>query len=73
MVEISVEDSGPGITSADQDRIFIAGEQGSGGGEAGLGLFIAKQVTEEQGGTLTLKSEPGKGATFIVRLPAAEV
>ena len=38
-------------------------------GEAGLGLTIARQLTEAQGGAVTLESEEGGGATFTVWLP----
>jgi signal transduction histidine kinase len=45
----------------------------SGGGSkpgTGLGLYIARSITEAHGGTLAVSSAPGRGATFTVTLPA---
>jgi signal transduction histidine kinase len=74
-VVVSVEDHGPGI-SADQQRLVFEkfGRVNMGGRSkpgAGLGLFIARSIAEAHGGTLTVHSEPGSGATFTVRLPIA--
>ncbi len=38
---------------------------------AGLGLFIARSITEAHGGSLEVESQPGQGATFTVRLPVS--
>jgi signal transduction histidine kinase len=73
-VEISVADTGPGISEADQQRIFekfyqadrTLTKETSG---TGLGLSIAKELAQLLGGRLTLKSEPGHGATFTFSLP----
>ncbi len=69
-----VEDNGPGIPEDRQQHIFDAFEQAhlennSRSGSAGLGLAIARQLAEIQGGTITLKSRPGEGSRFTVRLP----
>ena len=74
-VEIRVEDNGAGIDPEDRDRIFepffTTKPAGSG---TGLGLSMSFDiVTARHGGALLVESEPGKGATFIVRLPAATV
>jgi signal transduction histidine kinase len=74
-VEFSVTDTGPGIPAAEQSKIFdrfvradSARTRATGG--AGLGLAIAKWITEAHGGRISVESEPGKGAKFVVRLPA---
>lgn len=71
-VEIVVKDAGPGISKADQARIFKRYERAISASEVsglGLGLFISEQIVSIHGGTLTVESEPGKGAQFIVLLP----
>jgi signal transduction histidine kinase len=73
MARVSVRDHGPGIPPADQQRIFEQFErlptaQTSPG--MGLGLFISRYFVEAHGGRLTVRSEPGAGARFEVRLPA---
>ena len=71
---VAVRDRGTGISNADQVRIFDAFERGVGNdayGGLGLGLYIAKQLTQAHQGELTLISSLGEGATFSVRLPLA--
>jgi signal transduction histidine kinase len=71
-VTIEVEDSGPGITPADQQRIFQRFERAvpdrhvSG---LGLGLYIAQEIVQAHGGALSVRSEPGRGATFAMSIP----
>jgi signal transduction histidine kinase len=73
IVELSVRDNGPGISSADQRVIFEKFGRGSRAGSstpgAGLGLFIARSIAEAHGGSLRVDSRPGEGATFTVQLP----
>jgi PAS domain S-box-containing protein len=72
-VEIRVTDDGPGIAPAQLDRIFDPFFTTKAVGEGtGLGLFICHQIVAEFGGLLTCESQPGAGATFIVRLPALQ-
>ena len=72
-VTIRVQDSGPGMDEALQDRIFdrfYRGDTSRSTPGFGLGLSIAKSLTEAQGGTIEVASEVGVGSTFIVALPA---
>jgi PAS domain S-box-containing protein len=73
-VVITVRDTGPGIATADRERIFAEFEQGESTfarrhAGTGLGLAISRRIVQRMGGTLTLRSEPGAGAAFEVRLP----
>lgn len=71
-VEIRIADNGPGIASRDRDKIFdpFYTTKPSGSG-TGLGLSLSQDiVVKGHGGSLSVESEEGKGATFIVRLPA---
>jgi signal transduction histidine kinase len=72
-VVVSVADHGPGIAPEQQRLIFEKfGRVNSGGRSkpgAGLGLFIARSIAEAHGGSLDVRSEPGGGSTFTVRLP----
>ncbi|NND70994.1 MAG: GAF domain-containing protein, partial [Rhodothermales bacterium] len=70
-VEIIVSDDGPGIPAKVRDHIFepFFTTKATGVG-TGLGLSLSHDiVTQGHKGTLTVQSEPGKGATFIVSLP----
>lgn len=74
-VRVSVEDQGIGIAKEEKDRIFglferAVSERRYGG--LGLGLYIAKQIVDAHGGRIACSSEPGRGATFEVDLPAAD-
>ena len=71
-VEIQVCDNGPGIAAEIQEKIFepFFTTKPTGMG-TGLGLSLSYDIViQGHGGTLTVKSEKGQGATFIVRLPA---
>ncbi|WP_158501714.1 HAMP domain-containing sensor histidine kinase [Vitiosangium sp. GDMCC 1.1324] len=67
-VVFKVEDSGPGISPERQRELFRPVQPGQPGG-VGLGLSIAFRATVAQGGKLELESQPGRGSTFILRLP----
>jgi histidine kinase len=71
-VEVLVEDQGSGIPLSEQERVFEAfarlDRERPG---AGLGLSIARELAEAQGGQLSLTSEPGRGSTFVLTLPRA--
>ena len=74
---LGVEDEGPGIDPADQERVFQRfwrGDQKEGReqGRSGLGLTIVRQIAEAHGGVVKLASTPGHGAAFALWLPAVE-
>ena len=74
-VTIEVEDTGKGIPEEEQDRVFERFYRGSATMEGegfGLGLSIAKRMVDVMGGEIGLRSEPGSGSTFWVRLRAAK-
>ncbi len=69
-IEIAVVDTGAGIASDSQERIFewfYQGDHMRAG--SGLGLHLSKRIAEMHQGTLTLESEVGKGSTFTLALP----
>ena len=75
-VALQVTDTGVGIASADQERIFDEFEQVNAGARTdsarrgtGLGLAISRRLARLIGGDLTVISEPGRGSTFTVWLP----
>lgn len=71
-VEVLVEDQGSGVPFPDRERIFDPFERlDREGPGAGLGLSIARDLAEAQGGRLLLTSEPGKGSTFVLALRRA--
>ena len=70
--ELTVRDKGRGIRKDDQERIFQRFERAVKTGTVsglGLGLYIVRQLVELHGGSISVESEPGEGATFIVKLP----
>lgn len=71
-----VEDTGEGIAGEDLPHIFERFYRGDrsrsrGDGGTGLGLSIARWIAEKHGGAITAASQPGRGTTMTVRLPAA--
>jgi len=70
-LEITIIDDGPGIRDEEQERIFSPchgdGTEASRPGY-GLGLFIARRIAEMHGGSISLDSTEGEGATFILRI-----
>ena len=73
-IMIQVTDSGGGIPAEDLGRVFTRLYRADnvliqGIGDTGVGLSIAKTLTEAQHGRIWVESEPGKGATFSVLLP----
>jgi signal transduction histidine kinase len=75
---LTVADTGIGIPAEDQAQIFsrfyqVDGSSSRRYGGTGLGLAIVKEIVDLHGGTIVLTSEPNKGSTFEVRLPALPV
>lgn len=72
-VQVEICDDGPGIPAAEQERIFepfvqLGSSQSRGSTRAGLGLTLARQFIERQGGSLWVESRPGGGARFVISL-----
>ncbi|MBD1847981.1 two-component sensor histidine kinase [Cyanobacteria bacterium FACHB-63] len=71
---IQVKDTGIGIAREDQSRIFdrfyrVSSDRSRQTGGAGLGLAIAKAISESHHGSIQVNSDLGKGTSFVVRLP----
>ena len=71
---VSVHDTGPGISPADQAKLFQEFQQADNAitrkkGGTGLGLAISKRIIEMHGGKIWVESQPGQGSTFAFRLP----
>lgn len=74
MATIGVKDNGIGISSEGQGRLFQPFARLNLRREfegTGLGLAISRQIAEAHGGTIGVRSQPGEGSTFEVRLPLA--
>lgn len=74
MVRVSVKDEGPGISKEDQSRLFgefqrLAAQPTDGEKSTGIGLSIVKKIVEVHGGTISVFSKLGEGATFSFELP----
>ena len=71
-VRITVRDRGPGITAAEQPRIFdrfMRGAAAEGKGGLGIGLYLCRTIVERHGGTIGVDSTVGAGAAFWIDLP----
>jgi signal transduction histidine kinase len=76
-LQISVADTGMGISAEDQTKVFsrfyrTESARMSGTGGTGLGLFVTRSLVELHGGRIWLESEVGKGSTFCVTFAIAE-
>jgi PAS domain S-box-containing protein len=75
-VEVCIQDNGVGMTPEEAEKIFDIGIKMKKSGTAnekgtGLGLTLAKEFIEKNNGTISVKSNKGKGSKFIIRLPKA--
>lgn len=69
---IRVTDTGPGISETDQAKIFGRFYRGAGNYQTegvGIGLYLTRQIAEQQGGYVKVKSTPGKGSSFALFVP----
>lgn len=73
-VRIEIEDRGIGIPKNERNKIFARFFRGSADvvkeqEGSGVGLYLTRKILEDQGGTVSVKSKPGEGSTFVVQLP----
>ena len=73
---VEIEDTGPGISADEQDKLFRHFEQTKTGQQAGtgtgLGLAISQEFVRLMGGAITVTSQVGKGSVFVIHLPLKE-
>jgi signal transduction histidine kinase len=71
-VRLTVDDDGPGIGSADRERVFVFGDRGATEANGnGIGLTLVRLMIERAGGRVDLETSPLGGARFIVAVPRA--
>jgi signal transduction histidine kinase len=71
VVALYVEDRGKGLSGLVPERLFDRGVRGDDSDGSGLGLFIAKRLMSEQGGSIAVRSRVGGGTSFVVRFRRA--
>ena len=75
-LRVEVEDTGPGISADDQEKLFRHFEQTKSGQQAGtgtgLGLAISREFVRLMGGDITVSSQVGRGSVFVIHLPLKE-
>jgi len=74
IIEIGVEDQGPGFSDADLKKVFgkfqrLSARPTSNESSIGLGLFTTKKIVDKLNGSIDIESQPGIGSTFRVNLP----
>jgi signal transduction histidine kinase len=73
MLELKVCDNGQGIQATDIEHVFDPFYTTRGASGCGLGLAIVKDIAEHHGGSISVKSTPLVGTTFVLNLPLGEV
>ncbi len=76
-IELSISDTGSGLSQTDLANLFLIGQSTRHPGTAGevgtgLGLILCKELLQANGGRIRASSELGQGATFTIRLPVAQ-
>jgi two-component system, NtrC family, sensor histidine kinase HydH len=72
LVRLGVQDEGPGVPPEVRDRIFQLFMTTKSGG-TGVGLAVVRKIMERHGGRVTLEPSAGRGARFVLELPAASL
>ncbi|HOP96042.1 MAG TPA: ATP-binding protein [Verrucomicrobiota bacterium] len=75
LCQITVQDNGIGFDEKYMDKVFAVFQRLHGRSEyegTGVGLAVCRRIVDRHGGTITAKSKPGEGATFIVTLPVRQ-
>jgi signal transduction histidine kinase len=77
-IEISIMDQGPGFSESDLKKVFgkfqrLSARPTGNESSTGLGLFITKTIVDKLDGSIDLKSLPGAGSTFVLKLPFSNV
>jgi signal transduction histidine kinase len=67
-IALEVSDSGTGLTSEEREHLFTPYYTSKIHG-TGLGLAIVQSVVSDHGGTISVRSDPGRGTTFMIELP----
>ena len=68
-VVFEVTDNGTGMDTETREKLFTPFFSSKGAGGTGLGLFIANQIIEQHGGEIFVKSTPGQGSSFRIKIP----
>jgi two-component system, NtrC family, sensor kinase len=69
---IEVTDNGGGIAPSMMKHVFELFHSTKGNRGTGLGLAVAKKIVDEHEGSITVRSAPGQGTTFTIRLPVSQ-
>jgi signal transduction histidine kinase len=69
-ITLSIKDSGPGIKPENIKRLFEPYFTTKGAHGTGMGLFLCRQIVEAHGGKIEVRTESGKGAELVIRMPS---